>query len=53
MTVKLQTGLFLIGLGIGPTISSLLPEPVKSFPQAWIIFVIAGIALIILNSRNN
>jgi hypothetical protein len=51
MTVKLQTGLFLIGLGLGPAINSILPDPIKSYPYAWLIFVIIGIALIIMNSK--
>ncbi len=51
MGVKLVAGLFLIGLGLGPPIHQLLPEPIKSIPVAWILFIIIGVILIILGHR--
>ncbi len=51
MGVKLLSGLFLMGLGLGPAIHSMLPSPLNEFPQAWLIFVLAGIILIIIDHK--
>lgn len=50
---KVQSGLFLIGIGLGMVINSVIPLPaglefVKQI--AWLIFIVAGTYLIIIST---
>ncbi len=50
---KVQSGLFLIGIGLGMVINSVIPLPpelgfVKQI--AWLVFIVAGTYLIIIST---
>jgi hypothetical protein len=50
---KVQTGLFLIGIGIGMILNSVIPIPAElAFVKqiAWLVFIIAGTYLIIIST---
>ncbi|MFA6064357.1 MAG: hypothetical protein WCW44_04145 [archaeon] len=50
---KVQTGLFLIGIGIGMILNSVIPLPAElNFVKqiAWLVFIVAGTYLIIIST---
>jgi hypothetical protein len=50
---KVQTGLFLIGIGIGMILNTVIPSPPEfAFVRqiAWLAFIIAGTYLIIIST---
>jgi len=50
---KVQSGLFLIGIGLGMVINSVVPLPAElGFVKqiAWLVFIVAGTYLIIIST---